>query len=234
MKENSNAEIDKIIEEITYVIQRKKDPFEVNVAELLNKLNQIFKKIRTIEELSKDAEAMDHIATVVKEQAGLLYERTSSLFISPKRLAEKLEKFSVYEFSRLIELCLHPVASTNFINSDSIKSGYEYWFAKNPIKIEKKSYETEIGFISANDIYVQDKNFIKELEEFETDLMKKLPLNLTKEMENMNAKERVRFLYFISFLIAQGKLHVSESNEEILIEKGPSKRNYSIIFRLKT
>lgn len=234
MKENDNLkELEKIIEEINYIIQYKKDPFEVNIREILEKLNQLFKKLDTIEELSKDAEAMDNLASIVREQAGILYQKTSSLFITSERLIAKLEKLNIHVLGRLMELCMHPIASIDYINSDSIKFAYEYWLAKNPIKFEKRNIETKLGYVSRKEIYVNEKNFLREMEEFESYLTKNLPYNLTRELEKLDSKERVKILYFISFLIAQGKVHIVDKNDELIIERGPSKTNNSIIFNVK-
>jgi hypothetical protein len=230
---NITDELEKIIEEINLIIQKKKDPFEINIKSLLKKLNELYIKLQSIEEYSKDAEAINLLATIVKEQSNYLYDKSSTLFLAAEKLIEKLTKISILEIGKIMEMCMYPIATTNFMNNDSIKIGYEYWLAKSSIRSERRTYETKINLINKDEFYYSDRKFINDLKKYEELILSKLPLNLTKEIENLNSKDKINLLYYLSFLIAQGKVHLVEKNEELYVDAGPSKFTNSIIFRIK-
>jgi hypothetical protein len=222
-------ELNYIIEITNSVIQKRIDPFKINIKELLERLNKIFVKIKDVEEFLMDAEALHGITNVLKEQTNELNYKAVFLYSSPDLLLEKVKKMNVIELSNLTLLTLHPLMNTNFINIEALNHALEYWSSIKERNLLREKPSLSYKEITTEDLQIQEKEILKKIENLYNDLNNKVPIRISEILKNKSFEEKIEILYFISYLISLNKLYIEETEDGMILKKGGGNIKGSII-----
>jgi predicted nuclease with TOPRIM domain len=223
-------EIEKIIQVTKDVLERKIDPFDVDVKSLIEKIKEIFPKLSSLEEYLKDSEAIYNLSQVIDMQSNEIYYKSSFLYFNPSLLVKKVQDLSFLELGNILSFCFYPILSTNFINIQSLIHAYEYWNNISYKKISFISKEYKIEEIQLEKVSKKIEDKIKSLEKY---LNETSPIKLSEFIKD-EPKNVAEKLFLLSFLIIQGKFYVGLNEEGIIIiQKNPSEIKGSIVFNVK-
>lgn len=209
------------------------DPFLLNVDEIIRIIKEYFPKWDQIEELNLDAEAIHHLASVIKLQSEWVKQRSTSLYTDPFLLEEKILQKDKNEMVQVFLKAWHPIVEEETLTTHSLADALRYWSTLTPLKErwpELAIPEVQTGTASRDELINQsilrDEAFSVELEQFWQDLKTRAQNN------NLNGKlfymdfvcadtyeQTVHRAYLTSFLITYGyaTLEINSLEEEIFI-----------------
>ncbi|MGF3523290.1 MAG: hypothetical protein ACQXXJ_09405 [Candidatus Bathyarchaeia archaeon] len=82
--------LQRLIEMMRNIETQKADPFLIDINEVIRVMQKCFPEWSQPEELNLDAEAIHHLASVIKLQSEWVKQRTTSLYTDPFLLEEKI------------------------------------------------------------------------------------------------------------------------------------------------
>ena len=209
------------------------DPFLLNVDEIIRIIQEYFPEWDQPEELNLDAEAIHHLASVIKLQSEWVKQRSTSLYTDPFLLEEKITQKNKREITQIFLHAWHPIVEQEQITLRSLADALQYWNALVPIKERwERSPAPEIAAGTATREKLLDQNILRdeafsaELERYWSQLKEKT------QTEGMDSRlfymdwvggstyeETVQRAYITSFLVTYGyaTLEVIPLEEEIFI-----------------
>ena len=232
-KKLGKEKLERIIDMMKGIEAHTVDPFLLNVDEIIRIVQEYFPQWNEPEELNLDAEAIHHLASVVKLQSEWVKQRSTSLYTDPFLLEEKLVQKNKSEITGAFLKAWHPLVELEQINLRSLAEGLRYWEALVPLKDRWPELfvpEVVTGTASRDELIDQsilrDEAFSTELERYWQELK-----DMVKEkgvdgklfyMDFIMAEtyqETVQRAYLTSFLITYGyaTLEIIPLEEEIYI-----------------
>jgi len=186
------------------------------------------------EELNLDAEAIHHLASVIKLQSEWVKQRSTSLYTDPFLLEEKIMQKNKTEITNAFLKAWHPTVEQEHISLHSLAEALRYWDALVPLKDRwPELFAPEVAFGTASreelvdERILRDEAFSAELDRYWQQLK-----DLAKQkgvdgkifyMDFVGAEtyeETVQRAYLTSFLITYGyaTLEIITLEEEIFIK----------------
>ena len=210
------------------------DPFLLNVDEIIRIVQEYFPQWNEPEELNLDAEAIHHLASVVKLQSEWVKQRSTSLYTDPFVLEEKIIQKNKAEITTAFLRAWHPIVELEQISLHSLAEALRYWNALVPLKDrwpELLVPEFSCGTASREELVeeriLRDEAFSVELERYWQqlkDIMKAKGVDgKLYYMDFVGAEtyqETAQRAYITSFLITYGyaTLEIIPLEEEIFIK----------------
>ena len=209
------------------------DPFLLNVDEIIRIVQEYFPEWDQPEELNLDAEAIHHLASVIKLQSEWVKQRSISLYTDPFLLEEKITQKNKREIMELFLQAWHPIVEQEQITLQSLGDALRYWDALVPIRERWEQpavFEAASGTASREELIgesiLRDEAFSAELDRYWNELKEK---NQRKGKDGKLAymdwisadtyQETVQRAYITSFLVTYGyaTLEVIPLEDEIFI-----------------
>jgi hypothetical protein len=210
--------LQRIIEMLTAIEAHQVDPFTLNVDEILQVVKEYFPDWEKTEDLTLDAEAIHHLASVIKLQSEWVKARSTSLYTDPFLLEEKINQTTKGQILSIFLHAWRPVVELEQISIRSLAEAMRYWETLVPLSERWKELapgEVMTGIVSRDELVKQrilsDKVFSEELEKFWQELKNAV------ELKGKNGKMRywdfigadtyectVERAFFTSFLITYG------------------------------
>lgn len=233
-KKIGTEKLQRIIEMCIAIENHTVDPFLLNINDIISVVKEYFPNWENPEEFNLDAEAIHHLASVIKLQSEWVKDRSTSLYTDPFLLEEKIKQASNEDLVWVFLKAWHPLVQLEQLSLHSLSEALQYWDRLIPIKDrwpELLASEIGIGTTSREELVRQrvlgDKVFSDELEFLWQELKAKVG-----EKENVN---KIRYWDFIgsetyegsvqrafmsSFLITYGyaTLEIRPLEEEIFIK----------------
>lgn len=215
------------------VEERSIDPFLIDLDEVIEVIKEYFSEWELPEDLCLDAEAIHHIASVIRLQGDWVKHRSTSLYTDPFLLEEKVTRTGREEILETFLKAWHPIVEMEQLSLHSLAEAIKYWKSLLPLSERWKEIlpvETEAGRATREELIRQrilsDKTFSEELENFWDELK--------KEVRENGENRRIRYWDFIgagtyeetvhrafmtSFLVTYGyaTLEIYPLEEEIFI-----------------
>jgi hypothetical protein len=232
-KKLGRDKLERIIEMMKGIESHTVDPFLLNVDEIIRIVQEYFPQWDQPEELNLDAEAIHHLASVIKLQSEWVKQRSNSLYTDPFLLEEKITQKNKTEMTHIFLKAWHPMVELETVTLRSLVDGKRYWDALVPLKERWEQFavpEVATGVASRDELVEQnilrDEAFSSELERYYTEL--KARAN-TKSGEGKLAymdwvgadtyTDTVQRAYITSFLVTYGyaTLEIIPLEEEIFI-----------------
>jgi len=232
-REVGRERLQHIIEMCKSIEERSLDPFLLNVDEIIKIVREYFPEWEQPEDLCLDAETIHHLASVIKLQSEWVKHRSTSLYMDPFLLEEKIRRIEKNEMVAAFLQAWHPIVELEQISIHSLAEALRYWESLLPLNERWKEFpqpEAEAGSATREELIKQrilrDKAFTEELE------------NLWKELkEQVEAKgadgkipyrdfvgaetyeETVQRAFMTSFLVTYGyaTLEIRPLEEEIYV-----------------
>ena len=226
--------LQRIIEMCKTVEERGLDPFLLDVDEIIRILREFFPDWEQPEDLCLDAEAINHLASVVKLQSEWVKHRSTSLYTDPFLLEEKIKILDKEAFVEAFLGAWRPIVELEQISLHSLREALIYWESLPPIRDRWKNFPRpeEIGGVASREELLRleilrDKAFTEELESFWNEL-KRLVAEKGEEgkirywdfVGAETFEETVHRAFLTSFLVTYGyaTLEVYPLEEEIFVK----------------
>jgi hypothetical protein len=232
-KKLGRDKLQRIIEMMQAIEAHIVDPFLLNVDEIIRIVQEYFPQWDQPEDLNLDAEAIHHLASVIKLQSEWVKQRSTSLYTDPFLLEEKIMQKNQTEITNAFLTAWHPTVELEQITLHSLSEAMRYWNALVPLKDrwpELMVPETATGTASRDELIgqsiIRDEAFSAELERYW------LQLKGTVQEKGVDGKvfymdfvgaetyeETVQRAYITSFLITYGyaTLEIIPLEDEIYI-----------------
>jgi hypothetical protein len=243
-KKMGKEKLQRVIDMMKGIESHTIDPFLLNVDEIILIVQEYFPNWDQPEELNLDAEAIHHLASVIKLQSEWVKQRSTSLYTDPFLLEAKITQKNKREITEAFLQAWHPIVEFEQITLQSLADALRYWDALIPIRERWEQIavqEVTIGTASREELIEQnilrDETFSAELDRYWQELIEKAQSKGVEGkllyMDWVGAEtyeETVNRAYLTSFLITYGfaTLEINQLEEEIHIcpiEKPISKMN---------
>jgi len=149
------------------------DPFMLEVDEIIKVVKEYFPDWEKPEDLNLDAEAIHHLASVIKLQSEWVKHRSTSLYTDPFLLEEKITQTPKEDMVGLFLRSWHPIVELEQISVHSLADALRYWNALIPLSERWKQFapdEIGTGVATRDELIKQrvlsDKVFSEEMETF--------------------------------------------------------------------
>lgn len=125
--------LERIIEMCIAIENRTVEPFALDIDQIIQVVREYFPHWQHPDELKLDAEALHHLATVIKIQSEWVKQRSNALYTDPFLLEEKILQTSK---EQMVDVFLHvwkPLVEFEQISLNTLSQGLLYWEALAPI-----------------------------------------------------------------------------------------------------
>jgi hypothetical protein len=217
-KKLGKERLERIIEMCCAIESRQVDPFTLNVNEIIKIVKEYFPHWDQPDELKLDAEALHHLATVIKMQSEWVKQRSNSLYTDPFLLEEKIRETGKQQMVDVFLGAWSPVIEFEQLSLHNVAQGLLYWEALAPIDQRWKDIDVSavaMGSVSREEMVKQrvlsDKEFSEELEAYWLELKNNV---LEKGVDGKIAywdfigadtyEETVQRAFLTSFLVTYG------------------------------
>jgi hypothetical protein len=126
--------LERVIDMMKGIEAHTVDPFLLNVDEIIRIVQEYFPEWDQPEELNLDAEAIHHLASVIKLQSEWVKQRSTSLYTDPFLLEEKISQKDKREITDAFLAAWHPIVEQEQVTIRSLQDALRYWNALVPIK----------------------------------------------------------------------------------------------------
>jgi hypothetical protein len=165
--------LQRIIEMCMAIEAHAVDPFMLEVDEIIKVVKEYFPDWEKPEDLNLDAEAIHHLASVIKLQSEWVKHRSTSLYTDPFLLEEKITQTPKEDMVGLFLRSWHPIVELEQISIHSLADALRYWNALIPLSERWKQFapdEIGTGVATRDELIKQrvlsDKVFSEEMETF--------------------------------------------------------------------
>jgi hypothetical protein len=226
--------LERIIEMCIAIENHTVEPFTLDIDEIIKTVKEYFPHWQNPDELRLDAEALHHLATVIKIQSEWVKQRSTLLYTDPFLLEEKILQIGKQEMASVFLKAWNPLIEFEQISLNILAKGLLYWEALAPINERWKELEpAEVSnsFASREELIKQrvlsDIEFSDELthywEELKNCVSKKGNEGKIHYWDFVGAdtyEETVQKAFLTSFLITYGyaTLEIDRLEEEIFIK----------------
>jgi hypothetical protein len=230
-KKLSSERLQRVIELCQSVEKRGVDPFALDVEDIIATLQKYFPVWESPEELALDAEAIQCIASVIKDQGDWVKHRSTSLYTDPFLLEEKIQRLNKEELAELFTKVWNPIIELEQISIPSLAEALKYW--QNLLSISERwqkdsPLQVEAGATTREELVtlriLAEKTFLEELETFWKELKKKVGIEDKILYWNFvgadTYAETINRAYMTSFLVTYGfaTLELHPLEEEVFIK----------------
>ncbi len=232
-KKLGKEKLERIIEMCLAIENHAVEPFTLNVDEIIKIVHEYFPNWENPDELKLDAEALHHLASVIKMQSEWVKQRSNSLYTDPFLLEEKIRQTSKQGMVDVFLGAWSPIIEFEQLSLHSLAQGLLYWGALAPMGDRWKDIdvlEVAMGAVSRDELVKQrvlgDKEFSEELECYWQELKNK---TAEKSVDGKIAywdfigsdtyDETVQRAFLTSFLITYGyaTLEIDRLEETVFI-----------------
>lgn len=243
-KQLGKERLERIIEMCIAIENRTVDPFTLEIDEIIRVVREYFPHWEHPDELKLDAEALHHLATVIKMQSEWVKQRSTSLYTDPFLLEEKIRQTGKEGMVEVFLGAWSPIIEFEQLSLNSLAQGLLYWEALPPMGERWKDIEvseTAMGLVSRDELIKQrvlsDKEFSEELEcywqELKTKAAKKGTDGKIAYWNFIGAdtyEETVQRAFITSFLVTYGyaTLEIDRLEETVFIQPYDTPRNAAL------
>ncbi len=230
-KKLSSERLQRVIELCKSVEEKGVDPFALDVDDIIATLQKHFPEWESAEELVLDAEAVQCLASVIKNQGDWVKHRSTSLYTDPFLLEEKIQRLDKEELAELFMQAWNPIIELEQISIPSLTEAMKYWQSLLPISERWQkdgSLMVETGATSREELIklriLAEKTFLETLEVFWKELQQKVgDAEKILYWDFVGAEtypETIDRAYMTSFLVTYGyaTLELHPLEEEVFIK----------------
>ena len=229
-KKQSSERLQRVIELCKSVQDRGVDPFAVDIDHVIATLQKCYSDWESPEELARDAEAVQYLASVIQNQGDWVKHRSTSLYTDPFLIEEKIQRLNKEEIADLFTQVWNPIIEQEQISIPSLAEAMKYWNELSPIDERWQRLDpTQVtaGATTREELIRQkilaEKTFFEELETFWKELKQKVGENEKILYWNFvgadTYSDTLDRAYMTSFLVTYGyaTLKIDPLEEEIFI-----------------
>ncbi len=170
-KKQGRERLERVIEMCLAIENHQADPFTLNVDDIIGVVKTYFPHWDQPEELKLDAEALSHLASVIKLQSEWVKQRSTSLYTDPFLLEEKIRQTSKVGMVDVFAAAWNPIVDSEKLTLPTLAQGLLYWDALAPLGDRWKDIDVsavQTGQVSRDEMVkarvLGDREFSDELE----------------------------------------------------------------------
>ncbi len=174
------------------------DPFLMNVDDIIQMVKEYYPNWEQAEDFNLDAEAIHHLASVIKLQSEWVKQRSTSLYTDPFLLEEKIAQAGKSEMLQFFLKAWHPLVEFEQLSLRSLIEALRYWEQLVPLKDRWQSEEVDevaTGTTTKQELISQrilsEKEFSEELDNFWQELKQMI------QEKGKGAKDKILYWDFI-------------------------------------
>ena len=233
-KASGRRELDELIQTCVSIENRQFNPFLLDISEALSILRRHSKDWKTLADNLLDMRAITGLARVVGLQSANLRFQSSSLFVDPGMVKQKVQSMSREQLAEYLLLSWHPVVELEQLTDASTKEALDYWqkmlsFFERRERLQAGPFAEpstmETAELARLRIH-EEKAFNQRLEELRQELKDKARENhrieYWKFVRAGTFAQTVLRAQMVSFLISYGMAMLERKNEKMaLIPRDP-------------
>ena len=185
--------IQRVIELCKSVDTKGLDPFAVDIDDIIATLHQYFPDCETMEELELDAEAVQHLASVIANQGDWVKHRSTSLYTDPFLLEEKIQRLTKEELAKLFMNAWNPIVEQEKLSIPFIAEALEYW--RNLVPISERWQKLEPMQVASGETTREELVKLKILAE--KAFMEELDAIWEELKQTVGENEKILYLDFV-------------------------------------
>jgi hypothetical protein len=233
-KSTGRRELEELIDTCDSIENRRFNPFLLDINEALNIVRKNAKNWKTIKDNLLDLRAVTGLAKVVGLQSANLRFQSSTLFMDPSLLKQKVESLTRQQLAECFMNSWHPIVELEQITEASTKEAYDYWNSMLSFFERRKRLTTgpfeNLGTTNLEELarlrIMEEKAFSKKLEEFWLSLKEKemtgTGIEYWSYVKGASFVETVTRAQMVSFLLSYGMATLRKQGEKMyLISKEP-------------
>ncbi|MEM1524965.1 MAG: hypothetical protein QW372_00830 [Nitrososphaerales archaeon] len=208
-------------------IERKGDPFEVDVKKSLETLKKYLPHWKFLDELLLDVEALNQLSLIVKLQGEWVKHRASSLYIDPLMVELKIRALAIEQLIEIFIKSWHPIVNIQQIFPSRLKKAMDYWNQLPPLKERFRKdevIEVSPGVLSLSDLLalkiLSEEEFFEKIHNLRIELESKHDgFDYWDFITRDSFEETVIRAYLTSFLISEGyaRLKIDPIEERMIL-----------------
>jgi len=243
-KKLGKERLERIIEMCVAIENHTVEPFALNIDDIIKIVKEYFPHWENPEELKLDAEALHHLATVIKMQSEWVKQRSNSLYTDPFLLEEKIRQTSKEDMAEVFLSAWSPLVEFEQLSLNNLAQGLLYWEGLAPLDDRWKNTDVSqigMGTVSRDELIKQrvlsNREFSEELEcywiELKNKVMKKDNDRKIAYWDFIGAdtfEETVQRAFLTSFLVTYGyaTLDIDRLEETVFIMPFDKQRKESL------
>jgi hypothetical protein len=243
-KKLGTEKLERIIEMCIAIENHQVDPFTLNIDEIIKIVKRYFPNWENPDELKLDAEALHHLATVIKMQSEWVKQRSNSLYTDPFLLEEKIRQTNKEGMVEVFLGAWSPLIEFEQLSLHALAQGLLYWEALPLVSDRWKNIDVsqvEMGSVSRDELVKQrvlsDREFSEELEcywqELKVKVVQKGASGKIAYWDFIGADtydETVQCAFLTSFLITYGyaTMEIDRLEETVFILPFDKPRNEAL------
>ena len=228
-KASGRRELEELIQTCVSIENRQFNPFLLDIAEALRILRRHSKDWKTLPDNLLDMRAITSLARVVGLQSANLRFQSSSLFVDPGMVKQKIQSMSREQLAEYLLLSWHPVVELEQLTDASTKEALDYWqkmlsFFERRKRLqagpfdEPRSMETaELGRLRIH----EEKAFNQRLEELRIEMKEKAGedgrIDYWKFVRAGTFTQTVLRAQMVSFLVSYGMAMLERKREKMTL-----------------
>ncbi len=228
-RSSGRRELEELIETCTAIENRRFNPFLLDISEALRIIRKNSKNWESLKDNLLDMRAITSLARVVGLQSANLRFQSSSLFVDPGMLKQKIDAMSREQLAEYLLLSWHPVVELEQITETSTREAIGYWdqmlsFFERRRRLFPGAFEVPRSADSVELTtlrILEEKAFGKKLEEFWRLLKERTPDNGKTDywdlVKGTDFAETVFRAQMVSFLVSYGMAALEKKREKLYI-----------------
>lgn len=233
-KAAGRRELEELIQTCVSIENRQFSPFLLDISEALRILRRHSSSWKTLQDNLLDMRAITSLARVVGLQSANLRFQSSSLFVDPGMVKQKIQAMSREQLAEFLLLSWHPVVELEQLTEASTKEALDYWqrmlsfferrkrFQAGPFAEPSAMETAELARLRIH----EEKAFNQRLEELRNELKDKAGqdqrIDYWRFVRANSFAATVLRAQMVSFLISYGMAMLERKKEKmILIPRDP-------------
>jgi hypothetical protein len=235
----ARRELRDLIETCIAVENRRFNPFLLDISEALRILRLHAEEWTELGDHLLDMKALASLAKVVGLQSANLRFQSTTLYVDPSMLRDKLRGMSRDQLAEFLLLSWHPIVEFEQLTTSTTREALDYWtkmlpfferwkrFQPGPVSLPLGTEEEELHRLGL----MADKTFGKKLDEFWIEMKKMTGTNSKIDywafVKGQNRSETVSRAQLASFLVTYGYARLESEHGHLTLapKERPSMRN---------
>jgi hypothetical protein len=126
-RSSGRRELEELIQTCVSIENRRFNPFLLDISEALSIIRRHSNQLRTLDDHLLDMRAITSLAKVVGLQSAHLRFQSSSLYVDPSMVKQKLDSLSREQLAEFLLLSWHPIVELEQLTLASTKEAKEFW-----------------------------------------------------------------------------------------------------------
>ncbi len=228
-KTGLKRDLEDIIQTCNSIQIRQFNPFLLDVTEALGILRRHRDHLDSLQDHLLDMRAITGIARVVGLQSAQLRFQSSSLFVDPEVVREKIDGMSRQQLAEFLLLSWHPIVELEQLTPAAFKEANDYWsqmlsffdrrkrLQLGPLALPETASLAELSGAGL----IEERAFAKRLQDAWEELHRKSEgsefTEYWKFVQGRSFPETVSKAQVVSFLVSYGYADLEERNSKLVI-----------------